>query len=193
MQKPLLILASQSPRRREILSLAQLPFESVSIDTPERFNPDHSIEENVKRIALEKAVAAAGAPAIRDRGTIILAADTVVVKDGMVLGKPGGYKEAFSMLLSLQNSRHSVFTGFALLTPKSSCTECVMTSVEFEPMSHDEIKRYLDTVKPFDKAGSYGIQDPLMACHVKRIEGCYYNVVGLPLSSVCKALKPFLT
>jgi septum formation protein len=193
MQKPVLILASQSPRRREILSLALLPFETLSIDTPERFDPDLSIEENVKRIALEKAIAARDAPAIRDRETIILAADTVVVKDGRVLGKPEGPGEAFSMLQSLQNSRHSVFTGFALLSATSSFTQCVATSVEFEPMSPDEIMLYLNTVKPFDKAGSYGIQDPLMACHVRRIEGCYYNVVGLPLSSVCKALKAFLT
>jgi septum formation protein len=192
MQKPPLILASQSPRRQEILSLALIPFETVPVDTPEHFDPNTPIEDNVRRIALEKAETASAAPLLRNRETVILAADTVVVRDNHVLGKPGSYPEALAMLQGLQNRTHTVFTGFALLSGMQSYTECVATSVEFLPMSDDDIRRYLDTVKPFDKAGAYGIQDPLMACHVKRIEGCYYNVVGLPLSSVCRALKTFL-
>ncbi|NTV99082.1 MAG: septum formation protein Maf [Chlorobiaceae bacterium] len=192
MQKPLLILASQSPRRQEILSLALIPFETVSVDTPELFVPGFSIEENVRRIALEKAEAAAATKSLLNRETIILTADTVVVRDGEVLGKPVGCSQALSMLQSLQNRMHTVCTGFALLSGEESYTECVTTSVEFLPMTDEEIMRYLDTVKPYDKAGSYGIQDPLMACHIKRIEGCYYNVVGLPLSSVCNALKRFM-
>ena len=96
------------------------------------------------------------------------------------------------MLKSLQNRSHRVYTGFVLLCGNKTHTECVATTVEFEPMTDNEIKRYILSEKPYDKAGSYGIQDPLMACHVKRIDGCYYNVVGLPLSRVCKALKAFL-
>lgn len=191
MQRPSLILASRSPRRRTILSLSLIPFETFSIDTPEHFEPDVSIEENVRRIALEKAETAAAAPVFRNRETIILTADTVVVRDREVLGKPRDYREALSMLQSLQNRTHTVCTGFALFSSTKTYTECVSTSVEFLPMSECDIMRYLDTVKPYDKAGSYGIQDPLLACHVKRIEGCYYNVVGLPLSSVCKALEQF--
>lgn len=190
MQRPILILASQSPRRQAILSLALLPFDTVAIDTPEKFSHELTIEENVMRIALEKAEAAA--PALRYREAIILTADTVVVRDAEVLGKPGGYEEAFTMLHSLQNRSHQVCTGFAILCGDKSYTECVTTSVEFDPMTSEDIIHYLETVKPYDKAGSYGIQDPLMACHVRRIEGCYYNVVGLPLSSVCRALKAFL-
>ncbi len=193
MSYPGLILASQSPRRQAILSLTLLPFETVSIDTPERFDETLSIEENVKRIALEKAEAAAAALPAEKRKKIILTADTIVVKNGKILGKPAGYNEAFEMLQNLQDSSHLVYTGFALLCGQTIHLECVSTTVEFEPMTGEEIKRYLDTVKPFDKAGGYGIQDPLMACHIRRISGCYYNVVGLPLARVCKALKPFLS
>jgi septum formation protein len=192
MSFPGLILASSSPRRQEILSLTLLPFETVSIDTPERFDINLSIEENVKRIALEKAEAAFAALPNEKKKMIILAADTIVVKDGQILGKPGGYREAIGMLESLQDSSHQVFTGFALLSGKKMHQECVSTTVEIEAMSSDEISHYLDTMKPFDKAGAYGIQDPLMACHIRCISGCYYNVVGLPLARVCKALKSFL-
>ncbi len=192
MKQPALILASKSPRRRDILSLMQIPFETLSVDTEELFEPDCSIEENLTRIALEKARAAEKQLAEPGGRTIFLGADTVVAKGTRVLGKPSGFDEAFSMLKSLQNRSHQVYTGFVLLSADATHTECVSTSVEFEPMSDKEITRYLLAVKPYDKAGSYGIQDPLMACHVRRIEGCYYNVVGLPLSRVCLAMKQFI-
>lgn len=193
MAKPLLILASQSPRRREILSMTLLPFETLAVETAESLDPAASVEENVTHLAYEKALAASLLIESREpRHTIILAADTVVAKGRQMLGKPTGFDEAFAMLKSLQNRTHRVSTGFVLLSGRKCHTECVTTSVEFEPMSDGEIERYLHTQKPYDKAGSYGIQDPLMACHVRRLEGCYYNVVGLPLSAVCKALKGFL-
>ncbi len=170
-----------------------LPFETLAVKSEERIDPASSIEENVTRLAHEKAVAASAVVESRGKGhTIILAADTVVAKGSQILGKPAGYDEAFAMLKSLQNRTHRVSTGFVLLSLRKRHTECVTTSVEFEPMSDGEIERYLLSQKPYDKAGSYGIQDPLLACHVRRIEGCYYNVVGLPLSAVCKALKGFL-
>ncbi|MEI8186938.1 MAG: Maf family protein [Chlorobiaceae bacterium] len=192
MAKPTLILASQSPRRKDILSLMQIPFETLAVETEEIFDPFLSLEENVTKIAAAKAEATAALIAGDSRRTVILAADTVVAKGNQILGKPAGFDEAFLMLKSLQNRSHRVYTGFVLLFGEKSYTECVVTTVEFEPMSDHEIKRYLLSVKPYDKAGSYGIQDPLMACHIKRIEGCYYNVVGLPLSRVWKALKPLL-
>jgi septum formation protein len=192
MAKPALVLASQSPRRRDILSLTLLPFETVAVETLETLDPASSIEENVTRIALEKAEAAMLLFPGQGFNTVILTADTVVAKGNRIYGKPAGFDEAFDMLKSLQNRSHRVYTGFVLFCGDTSYAECVTTTVEFEPMSDNEIKRYLLSEKPYDKAGSYGIQDPLMACHVKRIEGCYYNVVGLPLSRVCKALKAFL-
>lgn len=192
MAKPTLILASQSPRRRDILSLTLLPFETMAVETPEVLDPSRSIEENVTRISLEKAEAALLLLPDKEQKSIILTADTVVAKGNRIYGKPAGFDEAFDMLKSLQNRSHRVYTGFVLLCCKKIYTECVTTTVEFEPMTDNEINRYLLSEKPYDKAGSYGIQDPLMACHIRRIEGCYHNVVGLPLSRVCKALKTFL-
>jgi septum formation protein len=189
MGKPALILASQSPRRRDILSLALIRFETMAVETEEHIDSTLSIEENVTRIAWQKATAAS--TLLQGHHTIILAADTVVVKGKSILGKPTGFDEAFTMLKSLQNRAHRVYTGFVLLCGNKSHTECVTTTVEFEAISDNEIQRYLLSQKPYDKAGAYGIQDPLMACHVKRIEGCYYNVMGLPISQVCKALKAF--
>ncbi len=190
MGKPTLILASKSPRRRNILSLTQLPFETVSVDTPEILDPAVSIEENVTRLAYEKALATL--PLEQGRNTITLAADTVVAKGNQVFGKPSEFDDAFQMLKSLQNRSHRVYTGFVLLSGSKTHTECVSTTVEFEPISDHEIERYILSEKPYDKAGGYGIQDALIACYVKQIEGCYYNVVGLPLARVWKALKAFL-
>ncbi len=192
MAKPTLILASQSPRRKDILSLMQIPFETLAVDTEEIIDPSLSLEDNITKIALAKAEAAAAVIAGDKRKSVILAADTVVAKGNQILGKPSGFDDAFNMLKSLQNRSHRVYTGFVLLFGEKTYTECVVTTVEFEPMSDSEIQRYLLSVKPYDKAGAYGIQDPLMACYIKRIEGCYYNVVGLPLSRVSKALKPLL-
>ena len=192
MAKPTLILASQSPRRKDILSLMQIPFETLAVDTEEIIDPALSLEDNITKIALVKAEAAAALIAADKRKAVILAADTVVAKGNQILGKPAGFDDAFNMLKSLQNRSHRVYTGFVLLFGEKTYTECVVTTVEFEPMSDSEIQRYLLSVKPYDKAGAYGIQDPLMACYIKRIEGCYYNVVGLPLSRVNKALKPLL-
>jgi septum formation protein len=192
MAKPTLILASQSPRRKDILSLMQIPFETLAVDTEEILDLSLSLEDNITKIALAKAEAAAAVIAGDKRKAVILAADTVVAKGNQILGKPAGFDDAFIMLKSLQNRSHRVYTGFVLLFGEKTYTECVATTVEFEPMSDNEIHRYLLSVKPYDKAGAYGIQDPLMACYIKRIEGCYYNVVGLPLSRVSKALKPLL-
>lgn len=192
MGKPALILASQSPRRRDILSLTLIPFETMAIETRETLDPTCSIEENVTKIALEKAECAAALLPKQNGKTIILTADTVVAKGNRIYGKPAGFDEAFEMLKSLQNRSHRVYTGFVLLCCDKIHTECVTTTVELEPMSDNEIKRYILSEKPYDKAGSYGIQDPLMACYIRRIEGCYHNVVGLPLSRVCKAIKTFL-
>ena len=170
----------------------QIPFETVAVETEEIIDPECSIEDNVTNIALLKSEAAAALIGHSNRKTVILAADTVVAKGKQILGKPAGFDEAFVMLKSLQNRSHRVYTGFVLLFGDKRYTECVTTTVEFEPISDNDIRRYLLSVKPYDKAGAYGIQDPLMACAVKRIEGCYYNVVGLPLSRVWKAMRPLV-
>lgn len=192
MSQPLtLVLASQSPRRKELLAMAGYPFGTMSADIDETFDPNLTPEENVMEISVRKAEVAMSlhpAPA----STVILAADTTVVLDGTPLGKPLDADHAFDMLSKLQGRSHHVLTGFTVLHGDRRTTGYAMTVVRFEPMPDSEIRRYIETMKPFDKAGSYGIQDPIMACYVDGIEGCYYNVVGLPVSKVCAALKPFL-
>lgn len=183
-----LLLASQSPRRRELLALTGREFSAVSVETPERIDTDTSIGENVRRIALEKATAALSQHADAAAGRIVVAADTVVALDGRPLGKPADRDEAIGMLKGLQGRSHTVHTGFALLYGSRRHSEEAVTTVTLHAMKEEEILRYIDTMRPYDKAGSYGIQDPLMACHVDRIEGCWYTVVGLPVSRLCRAL-----
>jgi septum formation protein len=185
-----LVLASQSPRRRELLALAGYPFETVSAEIDESFDPRLSIEANVMDISVRKAEAAMMLIPSPET-TVILTADTTVVLDGTPLGKPLDSEDAFRMLTGLQGRTHEVLTGFTAMLGEKRVTGYALTVVEFEPIPAGEIRRYIDTMKPFDKAGAYGIQDPLLACFVRGIEGCYYNVVGLPVSKVCSALKSF--
>ncbi len=185
-----LVLASQSPRRKELLSLAGYPFETVYADIDETFDPRLTIEENVMDISVRKASAALRLIPSPET-TVILTADTTVVLDGTPLGKPLDSGHAFEMLSSLQGRTHEVLTGFTAILDEKRITGYAKTVVEFEPIAAEEIWRYIDTMKPFDKAGAYGIQDPLLACFVRGIQGCYYNVVGLPVSKVCTALKSF--
>jgi len=191
METPKLVLASQSPRRRELLSLLAIPFTTLAVNTDETFDSRKTIEENVREIAMQKAEAA-GKVYKGSQPAVFIGADTVVVQEESVLGKPSTYDEAFRMLQNLQNATHKVHTGFAVVSDSHRHCECVTTSVTFEPMDDREIERYLEKMKPYDKAGSYGIQDPIMACYVRRIDGCYYNVVGLPVSRLCHAMKTFI-
>jgi len=170
--------------------MAGHPFETVTADIDETFDPNLSPAENVMQIAYRKAAVA------RERlpspeTSVILAADTTVVLDGTPLGKPRDAEHAFMMLSELQGRSHEVYTGFTVLHEKRHVTGHAVTVVHFERIPPGEIRRYIDTMQPFDKAGSYGIQDPLLACYVSGIEGCYYNVVGLPVSRVCASLKQF--
>ncbi|TCD47502.1 Maf family protein [Chlorobium sp. N1] len=191
MRIPHLLLASQSPRRRELLSLMAVPFSAVGVDTPERFQAGLPLEENVMRIAAEKARAALLQHPDAAKEALILGADTVVAMDRRILGKPKDRNDAVAMLRRLQGRTHSVHTGFALLFGDRLQTEMATTRVTLNPMTDAEIMRYVETGGPMDKAGAYGIQDPVMACHVAAIEGCYYNVVGLPLSRLWQALETF--
>jgi len=188
---PPLILASQSPRRKEILTLGAIPFSTFSVETPEHIEPEESIEWNVRRIAEEKAKATIQSFPNETRGTVLLSADTVVAIDGRILGKPADAAEAHLMLRQLQGRTHEVHTGFALLQSTRLYSECATTMVTLNRMTDEEILHYIHTAAPFDKAGSYGIQDPVMACFVSSITGCYYNVMGLPLSRVWNALQEF--
>ncbi len=185
------MLASQSPRRKELLGLIGYPFRTCPVEIDETFEPGRTPEENVVSIAVRKAQAAMALMA-EPETTVLLSADTTVVLDNMPLGKPRDAADAFAMLSRLQGRSHQVLTGFAVTHGGRTVSGFARTVVTFEQIPDAEIRRYIDTMKPFDKAGSYGIQDPIMACYVRGIEGCYYNVVGLPVSKIFAALQPFL-
>jgi septum formation protein len=186
-----LVLASKSPRRQALLKLLQLPFRILTAETGEEFEPSLSPKEIVTELALRKGKAVRERYPAETADKIVLSADTIVVLDGEVLNKPNDDTHAFEMLSKLQGRTHEVFTGFALIKGESVAMDFERTAVTFSPMSADEIRTYIRTAKPLDKAGAYGIQDDFGACFIERIEGCYYNVVGLPLAKLYKALKQF--
>jgi len=167
-----------------------IPFETASVEIDETFDPALSVEENVMEISKQKAEAVVQTLPEVEAKAVVLGSDTTVVLDGKPLGKPGDFDHAFEMLSALQGRSHEVLTGFCILHDGEAIADYARTVVEIGAMTPTEITRYIEVMKPFDKAGSYGIQDPLLACFVTRIDGCYYNVVGLPVSKVYAALKP---
>ena len=183
-----LILASSSPRRRELLQFLQIPFQSVSTNTDESIEPGTLPADAVRELALRKARAAADS----SPGCTIIGSDTVVVLDGQILGKPAGREEAAGMLKRLSGRVHSVFTGVALLHDGHTAVFSEETKVSFFELQDADIERYLDTGEPFDKAGSYGIQG-YGSLFVEKIEGDYFTVVGLPVARLNRELKAFWT
>lgn len=181
----MLILASSSPRRQEILRDAGIPFLVRKVHVEEVRKPGESPHDYVRRLAWEKAVAAAG-----DGHDIVLGADTVVVLDGTVLEKPMDVADACRMLGLLSGRAHHVLTGICLRGPESEVVDVASTKVFLSPLTPDEIDAYAASGEPFDKAGGYAIQG-LASKFVERIEGCYFNVVGLPVSLVYRHLRRF--
>jgi septum formation protein len=180
-----LILASSSPRRKELLENLQLKFEVSSSDVDETFEPGMLPEKVVMELASRKAESVAR----KNPASFVIGSDTIVFADGLILGKPGGRGEAFDMLSRLSGRVHSVYTGVSIITPQKSKVEFFeKTDVEFWELTDDEKSAYIESGEPFDKAGSYGIQG-LGATLVKRINGDYFAVVGLPLSRTARELK----
>lgn len=181
------ILASQSPRRRELLSRIIPEFEIVTDDSEEVLIPNETPEQTVRRLAEEKA---RNVSKKTQEDAWILAADTVVVLDERILGKPKDENDAFRMLSALSANVHQVFTGIAVLDTKTGRCETVaeVTKVTFRALSEAEIQRYIATGEPMDKAGAYGIQEK-GALLVEGIEGDYFNVVGLPLCRLGMLLR----
>ncbi len=173
-----IILASQSPRRRELLErMGVVDFRIVTPDIDEQMDRELPPGALVGRISLEKALAV---QAQEGKGPIIIAADTVVALDGAVLGKPADELEAFKMLSTLSGCRHQVYTGLTVLQGEEQYTVSEETTVTFRELSAEEIDRYIATGEPMDKAGAYGIQG-YGALLVEGIQGDYYNVMGLPV------------
>ena len=183
------ILASQSPRRRLLLKQIGLKFVVRPSTVAERFVPKETPSHNVRRLALEKARDVAGRV---KRGTVV-GADTVVVLGKRILGKPKSAREAKEMLSALSGKWHSVYTGFALVDAASgrSRSDVVRTRVRFRRISKAEVAGYVASGSPLDKAGAYGIQDDYGAVFVEEVRGCFYNVVGFPLSKFLVSVADF--
>lgn len=187
-----LILASTSPRRQQLVGLLGLPFEILAKPVNEEVEPGLSPEQVVCELALRKARAVLEEVKEKRRGAIIIGADTIVVLEGRILGKPKDEEEAFQMLSALQGRTHQVYSGVACLdsaTEKKVVDFC-LTEVTIKPLTEEKIKRYIETKEPLDKAGGYGIQG-YGALIVERINGDYFNVVGLPLSLLSEMLVHF--
>ncbi|MBM3240504.1 septum formation inhibitor Maf [Candidatus Poribacteria bacterium] len=186
---PKLILASASPRREQLLKQIGLEFEVMPSDFDESRVCMNNPAETAERAALEKARAVAK----KLIEGIVIGADTIVVHENEVMGKPKDQSDAIKMLKRLSGKKHEVITGVALVNARNN-REYVWsekTSVWFRQLSNIEIKKYVESGQPMDKAGAYGIQGRA-AAFVKKINGCYFNVVGLPLASLVENLKRFI-
>jgi len=185
-----LILASGSPRRAEILRNAEFAFEVLPTNIDESRLPDEPAADYVLRLARDKAHIAARQVKARSEPSICIGADTTVVLGKRLLGKPESIEEARWMLRELSGQTHEVLTGIALVTTPDlrEASHVETTKVTFAEISEEEIENYLASGEPFDKAGAYGIQG-LAGKYVTRIEGCYFNVMGLPLSRLWRMLR----
>ena len=185
---PALILASQSPRRQELLRRIGVDdFTVLATDSDESYDPRWSPEELVSRLSARKAAAAARAAG---PDALVIAADTMVFLDDRRLGKPADEADAFGMLSALSGREHTVRTGVTVRRGDLSRTEVEATAVRFRPLTAEEIRRYIATGEPMDKAGAYGIQG-LGALLVEGIRGDYFNVMGLPVLRLARMLRGF--
>ncbi len=189
LQKHNYVLASRSPRRSQLLSMIQLPFTVLASDHDESALDEPDPIRHVLQQSLAKAQQVAG----QVEKAIVIGADTIVVLDGEILGKPVSAENAAEMLRRLSARTHHVFTGFSLIDRPQGRTlsEYEVTAVHFRALSEEEILSYAHSDGPKDKAGAYGIQDA-SAVFADRIDGCFYNVVGLPLTKFYLALSIFI-
>ena len=186
----LFVLASRSPRRQLLLRQIGFRFDVRPSNVKERFIPGESPSHNVRRLALEKARDVAA----RSKKGIVVGADTIVVLGKRILGKPKNQRDARKMLAALSGRWHLVFTGFALVDAASgrAVSDFVRTRVRFRRIAKEEVVRYVASGSPLDKAGAYGIQDDYGAVFVEEVRGCFYNVVGFPLSRFVVSFSEFV-
>lgn len=179
-----LILASQSPRRKELLEKCGIPFICIPADIDESIHEKNDLKDEIKELAYRKA------KHILDthEDAVVLGSDTIVTMDGKILGKPRDDQEAFNMIHDLQGHTHHVITGLCLLSKDKRYSDVSVSAVTFSPMSDQEIWDYVSTGECKDKAGAYGIQG-YGGKYISSIEGDYYAIMGLPLNMVYEALK----
>ena len=189
---PSFILASQSPRRKTLLEWAEIPFEIIVSDIDESYPSSLAIEEVPVYIAKNKALAVkemilSTKPSLVNQ--CIIAADTVVVLDQKIIGKPNNKQEAIESLLALSGQTHKVITGVVLLHQGQEISFSETTLVEFHALTAEQIEFYVDKYKPYDKAGGYAIQEWIGVVGIKKITGDFYNVMGLPVSKLVQTIK----
>ncbi|MBL4708124.1 MAG: septum formation protein Maf [Flavobacteriales bacterium] len=183
-----LILASQSPRRKQLMEQLGYSFTQTSKDTDESFPSTMKVTEVAEYLSLKKAKAYTNEIGKND---LLITSDTVVILDDIILGKPESPEEAFEMISSLSGQTHEVMTGVCLKSIDKEVSFSVGTTVHFKALSKEEITHYIDQYKPYDKAGAYGIQEWIGLIGVERIEGSFYNVVGFPAKAVYEAIENF--
>lgn len=188
----LLILASQSPRRKQLLEWAEIPFEVIVHDTDESYPSSLDAASVPEFIARAKGLAVLDSLPAADRGRPLVAADTVVVLDGDIIGKPKDRAEAVSILRRLSGREHRVITGVYLKTGQGEVVFSDTTRVSFHPLTEEQIVFYVDKYRPYDKAGAYAIQEWIGVTGIRSIDGDFYNVMGLPVSRVVQALASFI-
>lgn len=185
------VLASQSPRRKQLLEWAEIPFDVIVRSTDESYPAGLPTDAIPVHIAREKALAVQRCDEYRlyKANATIVAADTVVVLDNTIIGKPKDREDAIDILSSLSGKRHLVITGVVILHDGEETAFADTTEVWFHPITTGEIAFYVDKYRPFDKAGAYAIQEWIGVTGIKRINGDFYNVMGLPVSRVAQVLK----
>jgi septum formation protein len=185
-----IVLASGSPRRRQLLEWAEIDFEVVVKETPESYPPEMAAGQVPVHIARNKALAV---KEIVSPGRILVAADTVVVLGGEIIGKPRDREDAIGILSRLAGNRHEVITGVVLIRGDQEIAFADTTSVWFHKLTQQQIAAYVDKYKPYDKAGAYAIQEWIGVVGIKGIQGDFYNVMGLPVSRVVRELSRMLS
>lgn len=182
-----IILASKSPRRRELLEMLDIDFECMTIDGIEEKYPENLEPERVPEFLAE--LKAAVYRKVIGKNDIVITADTVVISNGKILGKPANREEAVGMLLELSGHTHKVVTGVSVTSEDRFHTFRCETEVTFDNITEEEVAYYVDKYRPFDKAGSYGIQEWIGCAAVAGINGSFYNVMGLPVNRLYHLLS----
>lgn len=182
MTNSLLILGSQSPRRRELLQMAEIPFEVLVSDVDESFEPDEDVLAVPEMLAIRKAYAIQEKFKVKNRW--ILTADTVVILEGKIIGKPVDFEDAVHILQQLSGKKHTVVSGVCLLKGSEIHSFSDATYVYFNELTEAQIRYFVEKYAPLDKAGAYAIQEWIGLIGVRRIEGCFYNVMGLPVPKI---------
>lgn len=186
-----IILASGSPRRKQLLEWAEIPFEVMVANTGESYPENLSTEEAALHIATNKALAVQSKSFTNGEDCTIIAADTIVTLENKIIGKPTDREDAIKILSDLSGKTHQVITGVCILSSSKKIIFAEKTEVEFHELTHAQIEYYIDKYKPYDKAGAYAIQEWIGVIGVKSIKGDFYNVIGLPVSRVVLELQKF--